>query len=194
MPLSQTVAPTTEPLTTAEAKAQLRLEHSNDDDRISNFLLPAARQMAEDYTRRAFVTQTFVLTLDDFGSRPIYLPRPPLSSFTSAVYIADDGTSTTWSSSNYTVITPSGDNALHSILVPAYRQVFPTTRAVVEAVTLTYVAGWGSAASAVPEAVKAAVGLYCQWLYDDADNENLKAAAELILGPYIAPHEDLRFG
>ena len=55
--------PATEPVTLAELKAWAKIDTDADDALITS-LLAAARQAAEDYTRRSFITQSWRLTLD----------------------------------------------------------------------------------------------------------------------------------
>ena len=195
MALSLTTASSADPLSTAEDKLYLGIDHSNDDDHIDNFVLPAARQEAETLTHRAFTNQTYVLRLTSFPDGPIILPRPPLSSVTSVTYIDTAGDSQTWASSKYTVETPTGERALWATIQPVYGEVYPSTRSIVDAVTVTFVAGYGSAASSIPSGIKAGVGLLCRYYYDPdgTDGEKSRAAAVSILMPYLAWRADLRF-
>ena len=83
MSLSLAVGPATEPVTLVELKAQMKLDHTADDTRLAEMVIPTARQLAEAHTGRAFITQTWVLTLRGFGMEPIVIPKPPLVSITS---------------------------------------------------------------------------------------------------------------
>ena len=188
MALSLTTAPSVEPLTTAEAKTALRLDYSNDDGLIDDFI-EAARADAETFTYRAFLNQTYVLRLTSFPWGPILLPRPPLSSVTSVTYIDTAGDSQTWSSSLYTVETPSGERALHATIRPISGGVYPATQRVVDAVTITFVAGYGAASSSLPESIRRGVAQRCQQLYDGEENEPMPS----VLWPYLAWRADLRF-
>ena len=58
MPSVLVTAPTEEPVSLAEAKLHLRVDYTNDDVLIGA-LITAARQHAENDTRRALVTQTW---------------------------------------------------------------------------------------------------------------------------------------
>lgn len=196
--LKLTTATTTEPLTTAEVKTELIIDHSNWDDRIANFILPAARQMAEGLTFRAFANQTYTLKWSSFPHHgaAIILPRPPLSSVTSVTYIDTAGSSQTWSSSKYTVTEAgagsSGDRDLWGSIEPTHDEsVYPQTRRIIDAVTITFVAGYGAAASAIPEGIKHGTVQLCQYLLDG--DEDAYTRAEALLGPYLAWRPDLRF-
>lgn len=58
MGLALVLAPTSEPVTLAEARDQCRITGSDSDALLARFLLDA-RQYAEGYTRRVFMTQTW---------------------------------------------------------------------------------------------------------------------------------------
>jgi len=114
----------------------------------------SAREYGETFTHRGFITQTW----DD--KRPgfpcdgvIWLPKAPLISVTSVTYLDTAGISQTWSNTLYTVDAPSGPKARMGCLVPNYGEVFPSTREIVNAVTIRFVAGYGAAA-AVPSLIK----------------------------------------
>lgn len=149
--LTVQTAPASEPLTTAQAKTHLRVSHSNDDTYI-DLVVKAARIHAEEVElRRALITQTLDLWLDAWPhGNIIHLPRPPLQSVTSIVYYDTDDTEATFASTNYHVDTNSepgriilndGQSWASSDLRPAH------------AIRVRYVAGYGSAATSIPQAI-----------------------------------------
>ena len=76
--------PAAEPLTLAEAKAFLRIEHAADDDLIGA-LVKAARCAIEAASRRALITQGFRIALDGWpASGRIVSPVSPLRAVTTA--------------------------------------------------------------------------------------------------------------
>ena len=96
-------APSVEPLTTAEAKAHLRVDGTAEDAYIDECVTDA-RGTIEELTGRALITQTWDLWLDGWPAfGVITLPRPPLQSVTSVVYYDTDDTEATLSSANYLV-------------------------------------------------------------------------------------------
>lgn len=114
-----------------------------------NRLIKSARQVCENLSRRAFITQTLELVLNAFPSNEIDLPRPRLQSVTSIKYLDSDGVEQTLSASGYVVDTDSEPGRVYL----AYGESWPTTRDIQNAVRIRYVAGYG-AASAVPESLK----------------------------------------
>ena len=160
MPLTIVTAPSEEPITTAEAKSQARVEVA-DDDTIIGTMITAARQHAETVTRRAFATQTWDLFLDSFPSERIDIPLPPLQSVTSIKYIDEDGVQQTWDSSKYRVDTDSEP----ARITPAYDETWPTARNVTGAIEVRFVAGYGAAA-AVPEGIKSWLKVRVATMYE----------------------------
>lgn len=153
MGLTLITEPTVEPVTLAEAKTHLRIT-GTDHDTLITALIVAARQYLEDVkTGRAFITQTWDLTMDSFPAC-ILVPFPPLQSVTSLKYYDTDGTEQTWDASNYRVDIASEPGRI----TPAYGVVWPSVRRQTGTITVRFVAGYGLAA-AVPENVKHLVKL-----------------------------------
>ncbi len=69
--------PASEPVTLADAKTFLRVDHDADDVLIGS-LIAAARRLVETATRRALITQTWRLVRDAWpaGGRLRVLPAP----------------------------------------------------------------------------------------------------------------------
>ncbi len=181
MPLSivRTIDATSEPLSRTEAKEHLRIDDSNSDALVDS-LIVTARQTWERLLGRQFLTATWTLNLDCFPSqyftgaylpgnaifqsegsaiyvdpRYVYqskqilrMPVPPLQSVASIAYIDSSGVQQTWGSSNYIVDTASEPGRIS----PAFGQVWPVTQARINAVTITFNAGW--TALTIPAAVK----------------------------------------
>lgn len=187
--LSLTSAPAIEPLTLEDAKRQLRLssEVSAHDELITS-LIKAARQYCEQHTGRQFINATWALKLDRFPvSEPIRIPKAPLSSITSITYLDSSGDSQTWGTSNYRVSTSKepGEVSL------AYGQSYPSTYPVADAVTVTFVAGYGSAATSVPEPLRQAMLMYVEKLFDGDPTKakSLDMAINALLLMYRCPDE-----
>lgn len=165
MALKLYAAPSTEPVSLAEAKAQCRVD-STDDDAFITGLIAAAREMAEKVARRAFVTQTWDLVLDAWpDSDQIELPRPPLQSVMSVTYVDDDGVSATFPSSSYLVDTDSEPGRV--VLKTGYTWPSATLQAA-NGVRVRFVAGYGAAA-AVPAHLAAAIKLLVGHWYENRE-------------------------
>ena len=150
MGLTLITAPAEEPITTAEAKAHLRVDIS-DDNTLIDSLITSARLYVQTDTRRALVTQTWELVLDEFPSDNfIELPLPPLASVTSIKYTDYEDTETTFSSDDYYVDT---DSVVGKVVL-GYNKTWPSDiLKTVGAVKIRYVTGYGDADD-VPAAIK----------------------------------------
>lgn len=160
--LRLTVAPATEPIDATEAKRNQKIVIAAADGAI-NDLIAEAREELEGATARAFVTQTWQLTLDRFpfaGCSDTYRPTAreielrvcPVQSVSSIVYLDPAGESQTLSTSVYDVDTRSEPGRI----TLKNGQTWPLTLIQANAVTITFVAGYGDAA-AVPRLVKRAI-------------------------------------
>jgi uncharacterized phiE125 gp8 family phage protein len=164
--LKRTTNPSEEPVNLAEAKSHLRIDISEDDTLIET-LLQAAREYVEETTHRALVTQTWTLGLENWprGDR-IALPRPPLISVTSVVYVDSDGDSNVFAAANYNVDTVCEPGEL----VLAYGCSWPSaTLRPMAPITVTYQAGYGGAAS-VPQHLKQAILLLTAHWYENRES------------------------
>ena len=162
---TRTVAPAAEPVSVIEAKEHLRVD-IGDDDTLIEALITAAREYVEQGSRRALVTQTWRLNLDQFPAGPeIELPRPPLQSVTSVTYRDSDGTTNTLSSSIYEVDTDSTPGRIRL----AYGEDWPSdTLAETNPVRITFVAGYGDADD-VPRRWKQAILLLVGHWYENRE-------------------------
>lgn len=164
--LTVVTAPTSLPVTLDEVKRQVgvAIDSSYHDSMLDSYIR-AATDYVERYCNRQLVTATYDLQLDYFpsGLDPIYLPKAaPLSSVTSITYLAAaDGTSTTWTSSEYRVLTSSEPGKI----VPAWSYTYPATRDIDGAVTVRYVCG--QAVASVPVVLKSAIKLIVTTLFDN---------------------------
>ena len=163
MGLTISTAPTHEPVSLEDIRIDRRVTDEAEEGYLM-MLNAAARTYVEGVTGRQLVDATYVYTLDAFPSE-FRLPRPPLDSVTSITYIDSDGASQTLATSVYTVVT---DDFEQGRVVLAYDQTWPTTRDVANAVTVTYVAGYGSE-SDVPETFKKSIMLLVGEMFEQRE-------------------------
>lgn len=173
MGLTQTVAPTVEPVTLPQAKTHLRID-TDDENSLINSLIVTARRMAEAYTSRQLITATYTLDMNDFpdgsyferGYGVILLPRTPLGSVSGITYVDTGGTTQTLATTVYETI--SDDITAKVVLKPS--QVWPSVQSdKYNAVTVTFTAGYGAAATNVPESVQSGMLILIAELFENRD-------------------------
>lgn len=158
-----TVAPTSEPITAEEAKAQSRIDVNADDTLLEGFI-QAAREEFENRTDKTLFSTTYTLILDRWPNRNyIDLPRAkPLASVTSITYKDEDGNTTAMSTSDYVVDV----NAWPGRIVLDSNASWPTpTLWESGAITVTYVAGYSNTAD-IPQRYKQAIALLAAHWYE----------------------------
>lgn len=149
----QAAEPTSEPLSLIDVRKHLELGDNTHHDTHLGQLIEAARNTFEDDTGLVTITRSFVECLDSWPDGDgIPLKRRPVSAITSIVYVDADGANQTWSATKYTLdvrrTTP--------VIWLNYLESWPTIRAQANAVTITYAAGYATAA-AIPESHKLAM-------------------------------------
>jgi uncharacterized phiE125 gp8 family phage protein len=164
--------PAAEPITLTEAKAHLRVDHTEDDALISA-IIEASRVYCEQYTGRAFVTQTWEEVIDLFPENEIMIPLPPLQSVTSIKYDDGGGVEQTLSLTEYEVDTVSQPGWV----VPATGGWPSSVFEGINSVRIRFVAGYNPGtdspidlAANVPQSLKAAILLHVGQLYDQRED------------------------
>ncbi len=146
-------------VTLSEAKAQLRITHTDDDDYITRLIKVAQAQIdGPDGAGLAVVRSQWRLSLDAFPSA-IRLPLNPVRSIVSIT--VDDGTVRTLSPTAYTVDLDRSP----AVITPAYGTSWPTTRAIPGAIKVTFEAGYDE----TPEDLKQAALLLISHYYEHRD-------------------------
>lgn len=98
--LTLVTAPISEPVTLAQAKAFLRVEHAADDGAIA-VAISAARQYAEHYLRTALLPQTWDYVVANPESLTVRLSVGPAQSITSLSLTSESGDVSVVNASSY---------------------------------------------------------------------------------------------
>ena len=187
--LAMVTEPAEEPVTLAEAKAQLRVTFDDDDALIST-LISAARQKAETEIDRRFVTQTLDYKLENFPISAtdaqiwvnvpsvIVLPVAPVASVTSVSYVDAAGTTQVLAPNTAYLAKTGTPGAVHPFPVTS---IWPYARQQLDAVTIRFVAGYGDAAD-VPAVIKAAILLLVDHLYVNRSSVTADSLTEMPMG------------
>jgi uncharacterized phiE125 gp8 family phage protein len=121
-PHAVTIAPVSEPITLALAKAQCRVEGADEDDLIGGYVA-AARSHVEAYCNSALVSRTVTVKCDAFCDFERF-PLGPLASVSSVAYIDTDGAIQTLDAAVYEV----RNDGLDAAIVLKYDQSWPSIR------------------------------------------------------------------
>lgn len=165
-----TVAPALEPVSLVEAKAHCRVEIDADDALFSSMITRARRQV-EELTGRALISQTWTATLDRWSDelqavdafpfytspthRRVKLRPAPVASITSLVV---DGVTIT-----------AGNYALRGNELWIKPDVADSTADLGGGIVATFVAGYGAAATDVPESLRLAMLMLIAHFYENRE-------------------------
>lgn len=205
MPMQLITPPAAEPVALAEAKLHLRVDF-DEDDALIQALISAARQAAEMLTQRQLVTARWRMVLDSFPGcglmgvpagqtftlpgHSILIPKSPLQSVLEIRYLDMAGVLQVMPSAHYTV-----DKACEPArITPVFGQIWPVALPQIGAVSVTFDAGYGSAAD-VPEGLKSWIKLRLGSLYAHREEVASMARGRIdplpfvdgLLDPYKVP-------
>ena len=166
MRLALLSGPSAQPVTLAEMKAYLRIEHDGDDTVIEALLATATGVLdgRRGLLGRFLLSQSWQLSLDGFTSA-IELPFPPCISVDEVRFTNPAGIDTVLDPAGYTVIGLEDDDG--ATIRPNTR--WPSSTYGLHAVRVAFTAGYGDAAEAVPEDLRTAIKMHVSHLYDHRD-------------------------
>ncbi|MEM6616625.1 MAG: phage head-tail connector protein [Pseudomonadota bacterium] len=184
MPLSLVTAPAVEPISLAEAKTHIRIDHEHEDLYIQA-LIVSVRVRFEATLNRALITQTWALLLDDW---PLYglaeIVPAPVQSISSVTVKTPNGTQT---------VAPTAYQ-LDGVSTPArlkFTGPLPTTDGSLNAITIEFLTGFGATAANLPADIRhAMLFTLAHWyehrdpMYGDDVARAIPPAAEELLAPY----------
>jgi uncharacterized phiE125 gp8 family phage protein len=131
------VPPTVEPVSLAEIKKHLIIEH-DDDNVLLNSEIAAARKWIEDITHTQLVCATYEYRLDGFPNE-ILLPKSPALKVASVMYY---NTSSTWTTLTADTDYDVDKRVKPASIIPAYGAYWPTAKSFRNVVKVTYQAGF----------------------------------------------------
>lgn len=151
-----------DPVTLAEAKAQMRVLHANEDDLITRMISAASRHV-ENRIGRNLLKRTVTYKRLGFARAcaAIVLPRPPVITVSSVSYVDADGATVVLSAGAYVLL----PGPVEDRLAPASGASWPNAHRGMQSVIVVYDSGYGAVASDVPEDLRHAVLLLVQHFY-----------------------------
>lgn len=168
--------PAIEPVALADAKAHLKVD-TGDDDALIAALVSAARIRAEWATRRAFITQSWVQWRDAWPRQPFEIPLPPLQSLTSITAYDLDDTANVLDPALYRV----DASAAPARVAWKETTLAPTNLRTFNALAIAFTAGYGAAATDVPEPIRRAMLMIVADLYTHRGDDAPTPASALAL-------------
>lgn len=137
--LKLVTAPASEPITLAQAKIFLRVEHTGDDEAITR-AISAARVAAEQYCKTAFLPQTWDYAKANPEPTRLHLPIGPAQSISSITLTTEAGASSTMNAANY------------RLSVAGFSVLFDPAISI-ERITVRYVAGIATTVADMPSSL-----------------------------------------
>jgi len=185
MLLSLVTPPAETPVSLNEAKAHLRVEHTDEDALINGLIAAATAEIdgRDGYLRRALVTQTWDYWLPRFPlARRILIPMPPLRDVVSIKYLDGNNLEQTFAAENYEVV----GNDEQGYVALNIASSWPLTYDREKAVTIRFEAGYGEAKD-VPVNVRQGILLRVADLYmnrgDESASPELNTAVKRLYAP-----------
>lgn len=182
--------PAVEPVTLAQAKARLRVDHSDEDDLISD-LIAAARGRFERIAGVALITRRIRERLDDWRSprrlsscgRAFALGLAPVSSVVSVTTYDRDGAAEIWDAADYR-LDVAGIRPRLALVADA---AWPAPGRVVGGLAIEYDAGFGADPSAVPADMREALLAMIGGNYEkrEAYEREEGAAIAALIAPFV---------
>jgi uncharacterized phiE125 gp8 family phage protein len=176
--LVRVTAPATAPITLAEAKAQMKVE-SSDDDTIIQRLIDAAVAFVDvqGALGKGMITQTWGQWLSP-NPGTIYLALGPVQSVSAIKYYDVDGALQTATLADFNVFgTPNRIS-----VSPKSGKSWPVTQTRDDAIKIEYIIGYGATSASVPETVRHALMMLVAHWYDARETATEKQMYDLPYG------------
>jgi uncharacterized phiE125 gp8 family phage protein len=182
MPATLLAPPASEPLSLAEAKNFLRVEHDADDALIAA-LIAGARAAVEKTAHRVLITQTWRIVLDRWPpSGRVVVHIVPLRALVAARVLAADGAPAALDIAAFTLNTVAAP-----ALIAFERASLPEPGRALAGIELDVSAGYGESAASVPAPLLHAIRLLLARAYEHRDralDDRLPAEVSRLIAPY----------
>jgi len=154
----RTVTPALYPVTVAECKADLRIQHSAEDDLIESLIADATDYMdaPNGVIGKALITQTWeISTRISIVDSRIYIPITPVQEISSIQYYDAENATQSLDVDDFLLI---GDEN-SAFIEPLSGTSWPSTYDRPDAVKITVIAGFGDYQNQVPNSIRRAIRL-----------------------------------
>lgn len=187
-------APATALITLDEAKQQVRRDDDDDNAILTRLIAVVMSRLdgVDGILGRALITQTWSESFDAFpAGATLCLSLAPVIDVTSVTYFDTDDQEQTFPGANYSAF----NRSRRGYVKLGYNSAWPSSYERDDAVTVTYQAGYGAAASDVPAAIKHAAMMMLAHYYENREavlvgtiSSDLPQGIMTLLRPFIRPH------
>lgn len=180
-----TQGPAVTPITVADAKAQLRVEHADDDALIGN-LIGAATRAVEQYTGRALITQSWDFRSPRLQRREgLAIPLLPVQGLVAVKYRDAGEALQTASPGDFEAIVSDWRARIY----PVYGAAWPSMATREDSIVVSLTMGYGDAGSDVPQSIRTAIGMLVDFWFHrpaamDADAKDWPMPVAALLAQY----------
>ena len=187
--LTLVTPPTVEPITTDEAVHYMRLDTpSTADSAFITGLIKSARKYCENLQHRAYITQTWEMSLNKFPcayndrlnnvkkSDVIEIPMGNLQTVDSVIYTDSANVAHTLTENTDYIVSTRG---VLGKISPPYNGLWPTSElAPLDPVVIRFTCGYGLAV-AIPETIKQAMYMLIDYWYNNRDAAAQTVSSEI---------------
>lgn len=150
--------PQAEPLTLADIKAQLKIDGNDEDDLLAS-LITTARQHLEAETGLCLMTQSLRLYLDDWpASEVIHIAKTPVQTIDTVTVYDENGNAVQASLTDYLLDGQARPARL-------WLRNPPLPGRPINGIEIDFTAGFGAAATDVPDTLRRAMSLHVATMY-----------------------------
>ena len=190
----RSAAPAAPAISLDDAKSFLRVDFDDDDANIQRFVnaaiahLDGSGKERDGILGKALINQSWILEAERPDRNRIAIEYGPVQTITS-VEVMLNSVRTTWDPANYRL----GFRDSAAFVTPIAGQCFPQHDAREDAFKITYVAGFGAAATSIPPNLIEAMLMHIGHLYENRGAVVVDARGQALTVPFgyddhIAPH------
>jgi len=164
--LTLKTAPTVEPITVSQANSYMRLGTLDESETLFlSGLIKTAREYCEGFQNRAYITQTWEMSLCRFPPGIIEIPKGNLQSINSIKYTDSAGNVTTLTENTDYIVTKRG---ILGRISPPYGKTWPTASLYpLDPIVIEFTCGYGASGASMPLKVIQSMYMLMSYWWDN---------------------------